>query len=165
MKTETKLAELFKGWSGEGPAKTEKMPAHGSYRTYYRLYGKDKTAIGAHNADKAENVAFLSFSKHFFNSGLPVPEIYGEDSDNDIYLEQDLGDETLFSFLSEERETNGFSDNVVKVYEKVIRNLPRFQIEAAKNLDYKVCYPRSSFDKQSMMWDLNYFKYYFLKSF
>ena len=84
MKVEKQLAELFKSWSGEEPTKTEKMPAHGSYRTYYRLYVKDKTAIGAHNADKSENVAFLSFSKHFFESGLPVPEIYGENSKNDI---------------------------------------------------------------------------------
>jgi len=163
LKVEKQLAELFKSWSGEEPTKTEKMPAHGSYRTYYRLYGKDKTAIGAHNADKSENVAFLSFSKHFFESGLPVPEIYGENSKNDIYLEQDLGDETLFSFLSTEREKNGFSEKIIKVYEKVIENLPRFQIEAAKDLNYSVCYPRASFDKQSMMWDLNYFKYYFLK--
>ena len=79
MKTETKLADLFREWSGEEPTKTEKMPAHGSYRTYYRLHGKNTTAIGAHNTDKAENVAFLSFSKHFFDSGLPVPEIFGED--------------------------------------------------------------------------------------
>jgi len=163
LKVEKQLAELFKSWNGEDPTKIEKMPAHGSYRTYYRLYGKDKTAIGAHNADKAENVAFLSFSKHFFDSGFPVPEIFGEDTESDTYLEQDLGDETLFSFLSNEREKHGFSDNIVKVYEKVIENLPRFQIEAAKDLDYSVCYPRASFDKQSMMWDLNYFKYYFLK--
>ena len=163
MKNETKLAELFKSWSGEEPKKTEKMPAHGSYRTYYRLQSSGKSAIGAHNADKAENVAFLSFSKHFNKSGLPVPEIYGEDRENDVYLEQDLGDETLFSFLSKERESNGFSEKIVTAYEKVVENLPRFQIEAAKDLDYSVCYPRNGFDKQSMMWDLNYFKYYFLK--
>jgi aminoglycoside/choline kinase family phosphotransferase len=163
LKIETKLAELFKIWSGKEPKKIEKMPAHGSYRTYYRLYGTNKTAIGAHNTDKAENEAFLNFSKHFFKSNLPVPKIYGEDVENDIYLEQDLGDETLFSFLSKEREINGFSENIVNVYERVIENLPNFQIVAAKNLDYSVCYPRNSFDKQSMMWDLNYFKYYFLK--
>lgn len=163
MKIEVKLAKLFKDWSGEEPKKIEKMPAHGSYRTYYRLFGRDKTAIGAHNADNAENVAFLNFSKHFYKSGVPVPEIYGEDLQDNVYLEQDLGDETLFSFLSNERKEKGFSNDIVNAYEKVIENLPRFQIEAAKNLDYSVCYPRSSFDKQSMMWDLNYFKYYFLK--
>jgi len=108
LNVEKQLAELFKKWSGEEPTKTEKMPAHGSYRTYYRLSGKDKTAIGAHNADRAENVAFLSFSKHFFDTGLPVPQIYGESTENDIYLEEDLGDETLFSFLSNEREKKWF---------------------------------------------------------
>lgn len=163
MKTEKLLSELYKSWSGEEPNNIKQMPAHGSYRTYYRIFGKNKTAIGAHNADKAENKAFLNFSKHFFDTGLPVPAIYAEDPVKDIYLEQDLGDETLFSFLSEEREKNGFSDRIINVYERVIENLPRFQIEAAKNLDYSLCYPRHSFDKQSMMWDLNYFKYYFLK--
>src|SRR5207302_11006571 len=48
-------------------------------------------------------------------------------------------------------------------YIKVVRTLPRFQIEAGRDLNYKVCYPRASFDRQSISWDLNYFKYYFLR--
>jgi len=162
-KTENLLSNLFKQWSGEEPHKIEALPAHGSDRKYYRLFGTENTAIGAHNRDKAENTAFLTFSKHFFDTGLAVPEIYAEDSRNDLYLEQDLGDETLFSYLSEVRQKEGFSGNIVNIYEKVIEELPKFQIKAAKDLNYTVCYPRSSFDKQSMMWDLNYFKYYFLK--
>ncbi len=165
MNTNTKsdLAKLFEQWSGGKSREIENMPAHGSDRKYFRLYGSDKTAIGAHNADKAENIAFLSFSKHFFDCGLPIPEIFAVDQKNDVYLEQDLGDTTLFSYLTEMRKKEGFSDNIKNIYKKVINILPKFQIEAAKNLDYSVCYPRNSFDKQSMMWDLNYFKYYFLK--
>lgn len=165
MKTKIKsdLSKLFEQWCGKQSSKIEPLPAHGSDRQYYRIFGTGKTAIGAHNQDKAENKAFLTFSKHFYGSGLNVPQIYAEDLENDVYLEQDLGDITLFSYLSDSKKDNVFSNDIVKIYEKVIEQLPRFQIEAAKNLDYSVCYPRNSFDKQSMMWDLNYFKYYFLK--
>lgn len=158
------LATLFKRWSGQGPVKITPIEAHGSERTYYRLFGPDSTtAIAAHNADRRENIAFLTFSRHFRKAGLPVPEIYLEDLDHGVYLEEDLGDTTLFSLLSDLRRSTGFPAEVVRMYEKVVEFLPRFQIAAARDLDYGVCYPRSRFDRQSMMWDLNYFKYYFLK--
>ncbi len=157
------LKELFENWAGEPADMIDEMPAHGSSRRYFRINGKTKKAVGVHNEDLKENIAFLSFSKHFFNSGLNVPQIYSQELDKHIYLEEDLGDETLFSFLSAVREKEGFSKNIIKVYEAVIDELPKFQILADKGLDYSVCYPRHSFDRQSMMWDLNYFKYYFLK--
>jgi len=94
---------------------------------------------------------------------MPVPEIFADDEKHDIYLEEDLGDETLYSYLSEVRQKEGFSNNIIAMYQKVVNILPQFQIAAGKEIDYSVCYPRHSFDKQSMMWDLNYFKYYFLK--
>ncbi|MCB0282282.1 MAG: phosphotransferase [Calditrichae bacterium] len=157
------LTELFEKWSGEKLASFEPLPAHGSNRQYFRLQSKSKKAIGVYNEDFKENVAFLSFSKHFYKNGLAVPEIYKQELDKNIYLEQDLGDETLFSYLSAEREKNGFSEHIINYYKQVLRALPKFQVTAGKDLDYSVCYPRSSFDRQSMMWDLNYFKYYFLK--
>jgi aminoglycoside/choline kinase family phosphotransferase len=162
-KLEKDLNQLYLSWSGISPQSIEPLPAHGSAREYYRIFDGSRTAIGTFNEDRAENIAFLEFSKHFHKTGLAVPEIYLDDLDNHIYLEQDLGDTTLFSFLSEEREKNGFSQKIVTAYEDVVKSLPQFQIEAAKDLNYSVCYPRHSFDKQSMMWDLNYFKYYFLK--
>lgn len=163
MSIKQDLKELFKKWGGESALAISKMPSHGSNRDYYRISGKNKKAIGVYNEDRKENIAFLGFSKHFFNQGLNVPQIYQEDLEKNIYLEEDLGDETLFSYLSKERSEEGFSDNIVGVYENVIDILPKFQILAGKGLDYDICYPRHSFDHQSMMWDLNYFKYYFLK--
>lgn len=157
------LTALFERWSGETVERIEPMAAHGSDRHYYRIFGKQKTAIGVQNHDFKENIAFLNFSKHFADCHLPVPEIYDQELDKNIYLEQDLGDTTLFSFLSDERVLNGFSENTVQLYEKVIDKLVLFQVSANEGLDYSVCYPRPSFDRQSMMWDLNYFKYYFLK--
>jgi len=159
----TYLKQLFERWAEEPVIEIKTMPAHGSDRKYFRLRGKTKHAIGVYNNDLKENIAFLSFSKHFFKHKLNVPEIYEQELDKGIYLEEDLGDETLFSYLSRLREKDGFSMKIIEQYKKVVRKLPAFQVQAASDLDYSVCYPRSNFDRQSMMWDLNYFKYYFLK--
>jgi aminoglycoside/choline kinase family phosphotransferase len=94
---------------------------------------------------------------------LPVPEIYGEDLSEGAYLLEDLGDTTLFDFLSSNRSGEAIEPVAVEAYRKVVAVLPRFQIEAGHDLNYKVCYPRASFDRQSISWDLNYFKYYFLR--
>ncbi len=139
------------------------LPGSGSYREYCRLTSSKRSVIGAFNADVKENTAFLTFTNHFEKCGLPVPEIYAVSSDLKKYLQTDLGDTTLFDFLSTVREKEGFSENIVAEYKKVLKVLPKIQITAGKTLDYSVCYPRAAFDKQSMMWDLNYFKYYFLK--
>lgn len=135
----------------------------GSGRKVIRLSGGKFTAIGILYDVREENVAFLEFSRHFRARGLPVPEIYGEDLDHGAYLEEDLGDLTLFDFLSRNRSGETIASEVVDAYRKVIVTLPRFQIEAGRDLNYKVCYPRGSFDRQSIAWDLNYFKYYFLR--
>ena len=157
------LIRLFEKWAEEPADSFVPLPAHGSDRQYFRIKGKTKQAIGVFNPDLKENIAFLTFSKHFRDLGLNVPAIYLQELDKNIYLEQDLGDTTLFSFLSEVRAKEGFSQKIIDVYKKVVAYLPRFQVEANAGLDYSVCYPRASFDRQSMHWDLNYFKYYFLK--
>ena len=135
----------------------------GSGRAILRLAGPTGSAIGIVYPIREENVAFLEFSRHFRRHGLPVPEIYAEDLANNAYLEEDLGDTTLFEFLSDNRNGETISPDAIETYRKVVSILPRFQVEAGRDLNYKVCYPRSSFDRQSIAWDLNYFKYYFLR--
>lgn len=135
----------------------------GSGRKIIRLSTKGRSAIGILYGVREENVAFLEFSRHFRKHGLPVPEIYGEDLDQGAYLEEDLGDISLFDLLRKNRKGDVIAAPVVAAYRKVIATLPRFQVEAARDLNYKVCYPRGSFDRQSISWDLNYFKYYFLR--
>jgi aminoglycoside/choline kinase family phosphotransferase len=135
----------------------------GSGRNILRLAHQDLSAVGILYDVREENVAFLEFSRHFRSHGLPVPEIYEAELDAGAYLEEDLGDVTLFQFLSKNRVGYDVAPEVSEAYRKVVAELPRFQIEAARDLNYKVCYPRSSFDHQSIAWDLNYFKYYFLK--
>ena len=157
------LIRLFEKWSGKKAIQFSPLPPSGSYRQYFRISGKEKSAIGVYNEDVKENIAFLSLTKHFFKKGLNVPEIYSEDIKKNIYLIQDLGNKTLYKYLSETRKNRSFPSNAIKIYKKVIEILPQFQITGDRDLDYSVCYPRSHFDKQSMMWDLSYFKHYFLK--
>jgi len=135
----------------------------GSGRKIIRLANEQVSAIGILGDVREENVAFLEFSKHFRRHGLPVPEIYEQDLDNGAYLEEDLGNVTLFEYLSENRTGDDIAPQAVEAYRKVVAILPQFQIVAGKDLNYKYCYPRNSFDRQSISWDLNYFKYYFLR--
>src|SRR3974390_425804 len=134
-----------------------------SGRKIIRLKGGGVGAIGVLYGVREENVAFLEFSRHFRKHGLPVPEIYGEDLNHGAYLEEDLGNTTLFDLLTQNRSGDTVSPEVMDAYRKVVAVLPRFQVEAGRDLNYKVCYPRASFDRQSISWDLNYFKYYFLR--
>jgi len=135
----------------------------GSGRKIIRLSSERISAIGILYDVREENVAFLEFSRHFRRCGLPVPEIYAEDLSHGAYLEEDLGGTTLFEFLSDHRDGATIAPEAVAAYRKVVAVLPRFQVEAGRDLNYKVCYPRASFDRQSIAWDLNYFKYYFLR--
>jgi aminoglycoside/choline kinase family phosphotransferase len=135
----------------------------GSGRQIIRLSNEKTSAIGIVYGVREENVAFLEFSRHFRKHGLPVPEIYGDDLNQGVYLEEDLGNTTLFEFLTDNRSDAGIADSVVQAYRNVVAILPRFQVEAGRDLNYEVCYPIGSFDRQSVAWDLNYFKYYFLR--
>jgi aminoglycoside/choline kinase family phosphotransferase len=143
------------------------QPLHGqlggSGRRIIRLSSANISVIGILYDVREENVAFLEFSRHFRRHSLPVPEIYAEDLEHGAYLEEDLGDTTLFEFLSEHRHGATVSPEALAAYRKVVALLPRFQVEAGRDLNYRVCYPRASFDRQSIAWDLNYFKYYFLR--
>jgi len=163
LKIKDQLISLFESHFKEEVTFFEQLPGSGSYREYARMKSAGHQVIGAFNNDVKENQAFLEFSAHFRNKNIPVPHIYATSSDLKTYLQQDLGNTTLFDFLTQTRETEGFSVKIVDVYKKVLRELPRIQLVAGKDIDYSVCYPRDAFDKQSMMWDLNYFKYYFLK--
>jgi aminoglycoside/choline kinase family phosphotransferase len=159
------LRKLFEERFHASPSRIEPLQGElgGSGRKIVRLASDKISAIGILYAVREENIAFLQFSKHFRNHGLPVPEIYAEDLDHGAYLEEDFGDTTLFDFLSKHRDGEKIAPAAVDAYRKVVAVLPRFQIEAGRDLDYSVCYPRGSFDRQSIAWDLNYFKYYFLR--
>lgn len=163
LKTKEELIQLYESHFQEEMTSFEVLPTSGSYREYCRIKSVSTQAIGAFNADVRENIAFLEFSDHFLKQGVAVPEIFIVNKNKTCYIQEDLGNLTLFDFLSKTREVEGFSGKIIYEYKKVLSELPKIQIRASQGIDYKICYPRAAFDKQSMMWDLNYFKYYFLK--
>ena len=156
------LSRLFTNWSGEEPLGIIPIGESGSERNYFRLTGKERTAIGVYHPVPEETAAFLAFTRHFKASGLNVPQIYLEDPATSTYLEEDLGDISLFQIINTGQE---FSREAHQLMEKSLEALVQFQVVAGNGLDYAKCYPRSSFDAQSVEWDLNYFKYNFLKLF
>ncbi|MGB3546284.1 MAG: RNase adapter RapZ [Saprospiraceae bacterium] len=158
---EQHLSDLFQTWSGHQPELMLPLAPSGSKRIYYRLQKGDTVAVGAYNADRRENEAFVAFSKHFRAKDLPVPEIYAERLDRHIYLQEDLGSTTLYSFLLQRGDY--FPDYLTRIYRRTVEQLARLQILGDEGLDYTLCYPRQAFDRQSIEWDFNYFKYYFLK--
>jgi aminoglycoside/choline kinase family phosphotransferase len=159
------LNKLFEKHFHASPERIQPLQGElgGSGRKIIRLSRGNHSAIGILYDVREENAAFLAFSRHFRRHGLAVPEIYAQALDHGAYLEEDLGDTTLFDFLSLNRSGESIPPQVIEIYRKVAAELPRFQIEAGRDLDYSVCYPRGSFDRQSVDWDLNYFKYYFLR--
>jgi aminoglycoside/choline kinase family phosphotransferase len=157
---------LFTHRFGQDYASAGPVAADGSQRRMVRLVGRGgASAIAVVGTDPEENRAFLSFSRSFRGIGLPVPDVYGVDEATGVYLLEDLGDVTLFRALTSARETRGgaFPPDLVPAYRRVLEVLPRFQVEGGKVVDYGVAYPRAAFDRQSMQWDLDYFKYHFLK--
>ena len=164
MATDKVLDTLFREWCGKEAIKTERLTPAGSNREYRRLTSSDDTrAIGVIGNSTDENEAFFTICRHFHSKGLPVPELYGISPDRMSYLQQDLGDISLFDTLEPCRTSGCYDTRSVILLEKVIRILPDLQFIGANGLDFSICYPIESFDWRSILWDLNYFKYYFLK--
>ena len=156
------FVRLFQEWSGEQPQAISALPESGSYRFYARITGSTKIAVAVYHTDRKENLAFIGFAKHFRKAGIPVPEIYCQSVDSLSYLQEDFGDQDLFGCLIHS-ETSPAGEQRTELLSKVVEWLPRIQVEGHKGLNYDLAYPRKVFDRQSMLWDLNYFKYNFLK--
>lgn len=140
----------------------EILPTSGSSRKYYRLTTENGNFIGTYNQNVEENSAFFSYSKHFFECGLPVPKIFAVNDEKDIYIQSDFGDYTLFNKV-EKCLASGYDSETIRVFKKSLDYLIDFQIIGHKNLDYSKAFPTPEFDRLSILDDLNYFKYCFLK--
>lgn len=156
------IAELIENL-GEKVLEITVMPSSGSSRRYFRVKTDKRYLIGAYNINIEENDAFFSFSKHFHECGLPVPEIFAISPLKEIYVQTDLGDVTLFHHAEDCLKNGSFDKNTIELYKKSLDKLIDFQIIGHKGLDYSKAFPTQAFDEMSIMEDLNYFKYCFLK--
>ena len=150
------LISLYKGHFGVAPENVVPITGSASNRSYYRLSSGECACIGVIGLDHDENHAFLTLARHFRGKGMPVPEIYAVSSDGMRYIQEDLGDEGLFDRCSK----TGFPEEILC---RTMGLLPKIQFEGASGLDFSVCYPQPDFDRRTVMFDLNYFKYCFLK--
>jgi aminoglycoside/choline kinase family phosphotransferase len=155
------LKDLYKKIKNAEASVVTRLPLSGSSRMYFRIEGEKENLIGTYNDDKPENYAFLYLAKHLKDHGVNVPEVFYSDVDKGIYLQQDLGDKSLFEFVN---DSSISQEEILLMYKKVIDQMPILQYKSAADLDFSICYPRESFGRQSMQWDLNYFKYFFLKT-
>lgn len=153
--------DIYKKVTETDATVVNRLPLSGSNRMYFRIEGGKGPVIGTYNDDKPENYAFLYLAKHLKGHGVNVPEVFYKDIDKGIYLQQDLGDKSLFEFVTDQNISKA---EILKMYKQVIDQMPVLQYKSAEDLDFSICYPRESFGMQSMQWDLNYFKYFFLKT-
>ena len=157
------LKKLYLSYVGCDPQAIEEMPASGSTRRYFRLLG-NPTLIGVSGESLEENRAFLYMAEHFKQKGLPVPTIYARSENNMFYLQEDLGDTLLFNAIEKGRQTSIFSEEEKELLRKTMRLLPAIQFAGADGMDFSFCHPQAEFNSRSILWDLNYFKYCFLKA-
>ena len=160
------LLDLYCQWRGTAPASTEKLPGAGSNRSYYRMTdGDGQSVIGCIGTSRDENHAFVYLARHFTKRKLPVPQVLAVSTDELRYLQTDLGSVSLFDAIRGGREAGGrYTLKEQDLLRRTIRELPNLQFRGARGLDFSHCYPQPAFDVEGVLFDLNYFKYCFLKA-
>lgn len=158
------VKRLFMDYTGEIPGEVMEFPSSGSSRRYFRLKSRHYGLVGVWGDSSEENEAFKYMSAHFKERGLPVPEVYASSDDGLAYLQEDLGDTLLFDLMAEGRNTGVWSEEVCDLLKKTVRLLPVVQFKGAEGMDFARCYPLAAFNRRGVFWDLNYFKYCFLKT-
>ena len=157
-----RLYRLFKEYYSCEPSEACPLTGSASNRRYFRLSDGDRTCVGVIGTIQEENHAFLTMARHFKAKGLPVAEVYGESSDGMAYIQEDLGDTILYNKVCDAFKA-GEQAEAEELLCRTISLLPKFQFEGGAGLDCQVCYPERSFSRRMVMFDLNYFKYCFLK--
>lgn len=157
------LKDLYHTFVGRPAGEIVELPSSGSNRRYFRLSGP-RSLIGVSGTSRPENEAFLYMAAHFRQKGLPVPEVYCSSEDKLFYLQEDLGDTLLFDAIEKGRKSSVFDETEKRLLHQTIELLPKVQFVGADGMDFSHCYPQPEFNRRSILWDLNYFKYCFLKA-
>ena len=159
------LIELYRSVFSAEPSACTPLTGSASNRKYYRLSGAAGTCIGVIGTDTKENNAFITIARHFKSKGINVPEVFAVSDDMSAYIQEDLGDKVLFDMYMSAQKTGDVQAEMEAeiLLNKTMSMLPKIQYEGAEGLDFSICYPQPSFDRRMVMFDLNYFKYCFLK--
>ena len=157
------IKNLYRTYTGHEAEKVTELPSSGSNRRYFRLHGP-QTLIGVSGTSIEENRAFIYMADHFRQKGLPVPEVYAQSDDQSFYLQEDLGDTLLFDAIEKGRKSSVFDESEKTLLRQTITKLPEIQFMGSDGFDFSYCYPQEEFNQRSILWDLNYFKYCFLKA-
>lgn len=158
-----RIKKLYIDKFGVEPLSVVKLSGAGSNRSYYRLSDDSVSVIGVVGTSVEENKAFVALAKAFAESEIAVPEVIAVSDDWLCYLQSDLGDKTLFDTMKMSRESGCFSQDDVKMLCGVMSTLPHIQYRVPRYFDFALCYPVCDFNERTIKWDLNYFKYCFLK--
>ena len=159
-----KLKDLFESYTGQKAIETEELNSSGSNRRYFRLKGGNISIVGVIGTSRDENNAFIWLSRHFHDKGIRVPKVLAVSDDCMRYIQEDLGDDQLYKLVSHGRESGEYSSYESMLLCHVMELLPKIQFKGAQGLDWSVCYPEPAFNGRMVMFDLNYFKYCFLKA-
>lgn len=159
----TALEGLFEKVAGCRAVSVVKLSGDGSNRSYYRMCAGGVSLIGAVGTCVEENAAFVAMSERFLACGVDAPRVLAVSDDGLCYVQEDLGDTSLFAYMKESRDAGCFVQKDVEMLCRIMSILPRIQFEVPKGFDFSLCYPVAAFDRRTVMWDLNYFKYCFLK--
>ena len=157
------IKNLYRTYTGHEAEEVTELPSSGSNRRYFRLHGP-QTLIGVSGTSIEENRAFIYMADHFLQKGLPVPEVYAQSNDQSFYLQEDLGDTLLFDAIEKGRKSSVFDESEKTLLRQTITKLPEIQFMGSDGFDFSYCYPQEEFNQRSILWDLNYFKYCFLKA-
>lgn len=164
MSMDNPVELLYSSFTGSPAEVCRKLSPSGSRRVYYRLNGHgSESLIGVRGTDRDENNAFITLSSHLRSKGVNVPEVMAVSSDGMCYLQQDMGDTLLYDVLAEARASGQYGASERELLCRTMASLPKIQIEGARGLDASVCYPAERLNARMVDFDLNYFKYCFLK--
>lgn len=145
------------------PISFVKISKNGSNRIYWRFYINNNSYIATFNPDIKENESFFYIQSFLKNNNINVPEILFVNREKTLYIQQDLGDLTLYDLIKTYK--NSDFNYIKNLYFTIITDLWRIQNLSFKNFNFKKCWPVSKFTKTVLLWDFYYFKYLFLKLF